>query len=171
MLKFSVERKDNMKKFFREFKEFVSRGNVLNLAVGIIIGGAFGAIVTALVNHVIMPPISLLLGDEVSALKWILREAVPAVMAADGVTVVTPEVKEIAIGWGLFVQAILNFLLIALVLFIIIKVAARIHEKAEALKTKMAGEEPAVEPEPEPELEPSEEVLLLREIRDALSKK
>lgn len=160
-----------MKKFFREFKEFVSRGNVLNLAVGIIIGGAFGAIINALVNHVIMPPISLLLGDEVSALKWILREAVPAVMAADGVTVVTPEVKEIAIGWGLFVQAILNFLLIALVLFIIIKIAARMHEGAEALKAKKAGEEPVVEPEPEPEPEPSEEVLLLREIRDALSKK
>ncbi|MFA7449461.1 MAG: MscL family protein, partial [Bacilli bacterium] len=86
-----------MKKFFREFKEFVSRGNVLNLAVGIIIGGAFGVIINALVNHVIMPPISLLLGDEVSALKWILRAAVPAVMDADGVTIVTPEVKEIAI--------------------------------------------------------------------------
>lgn len=169
MLKFSVERKDNMKKFFRDFKEFVSRGNVLNLAVGIIIGGAFGAIITALVNHVIMPPISLLLGDEVSALKWILRAAVPAVMDADGVTVVTPEVKEIAIGWGLFVQAVLNFLIIALVLFIIIKVTTKMHERAEALIAKRVSEEPAPEPEPEPE--PSEEVLLLREIRDALSKK
>lgn len=160
-----------MKKFFKEFKEFVSRGNVLNLAVGIIIGGAFGAIINALVNHVIMPPISLLLGDEVSALKWILRAAVPAVMAADGVTVVTPEVKEIAIGWGLFVQAVLNFLIIALVLFIIIKVTTKMHEQAEALIAKRVSEEPAPEPEPEPEPEPSEEVLLLREIRDALSKK
>ncbi|MFA7449337.1 MAG: large conductance mechanosensitive channel protein MscL [Bacilli bacterium] len=158
-----------MKKFFREFKEFVSRGNVLNLAVGIIIGGAFGAIITALVNHIIMPPISLLLGDEVSALKWILRAAVPAVMAADGVTIVTPEVKEIAIGWGLFVQAVLNFLIIALVLFIIIKVTTKMHERTEALIAKRVSEEPAPEPEPEPE--PSEEVLLLREIRDALSKK
>ena len=169
MLKSSVERKDNMKKFFKEFKEFVSRGNVLNLAVGIIIGGAFGVIINALVNHVIMPPISLLLGDEVSALKWILRAAVPAVMAADGVTVVTPEVKEIAIGWGLFVQAVLNFLIIALVLFIIIKVTTKMRERAEALIAKKVSEEPAPEPEPEPE--PSEEVLLLREIRDALSKK
>lgn len=169
MLKSSVERKDNMKKFFKEFKEFVSRGNVLNLAVGIIIGGAFGVIINALVNHVIMPPISLLLGDEVSALKWILRAAVPAVMAADGVTVVTPEVKEIAIGWGLFVQAVLNFLIIALVLFIIIKVTTKMRERAEALIAKRVSEEPAPEPEPEPE--PSEEVLLLREIRDALSKK
>ena len=171
MLKFSVERKDSMKKLFKEFKEFVSRGNVLNLAVGIIIGGAFGAIITSLVNHVIMPPISLLLGDEVGALRWILREAVPAVMAADGVTVVTPAVKEIAIGWGLFVQAILNFLLIALVLFIIIKVATRMNEKAEALKAKIAAEEPQPEPEPVVVPEPSEEVLLLREIRDSLNKK
>lgn len=159
-----------MKKFFNEFKEFVSRGNVLNLAVGIIIGGAFGAIITSLVNHVIMPPISLLLGDEVSALKWILRQGVPAVLDADG-NVVTAAVNEIAIGWGLFVQAILNFLLISLVLFIIIKVATRMHEKAEALKAKILAEEPQPAPEPEPEPEPSEEVLLLREIRDSLRKK
>jgi len=151
-----------MKKFFKEFKNFIARGNVLNLAVGIIIGGAFNAIITSLVNHVIMPPISLLLGNEVSLLKWVIR---PEVINADGTVV-----AEIAISWGLFVQAIINFLLIALVLFIIVRVFTRLNEKAEALRARLLHEEKeaAPEPEPEPEPEPSEEVLLLREIRDSL---
>jgi len=77
---------------------------------------------------------------------------------------------EIAISWGLFVQAIINFLLIALVLFVIVRVVTRLNEKAEALRAKLLHEEAAAapEPEPEPEPEPSEEVLLLREIRDSL---
>lgn len=154
-----------MKKFFKEFRDFISRGNVLNLAVGIIIGAAFGAIIGSLVNDIIMPPISLLLGDEVSSLRWILRAQQ---LDVDGVTVL---VKEIAIRWGLFLQAILNFLLIALVLFIIVKVSTRMNEKVEALKAKKAAEEAQAQPEVVAEPTPSEEVLLLREIRDSLNKK
>ncbi|OQA79043.1 MAG: Large-conductance mechanosensitive channel [Tenericutes bacterium ADurb.Bin239] len=151
-----------MRKFFKEFKEFIARGNVLNLAVGIIIGGAFNAIITSLVNHIIMPPLSLLLGNEVSLLKWVIR---PEVLAEDGVTVA---VAEIAIKWGLFVQAIINFLLIALVLFVIVKVATILNERAEKLRAKLLHQEVEAAPEPEPEPEPSEEILLLREIRDSL---
>lgn len=154
-----------MKKFFKDFKEFISRGSVLNMAVGIIIGAAFSSIVNSLVNDIIMPPISLLLGDEVSQLKWVIR---PEKLDVDGITVLT---KEIAMTWGLFVQAIINFLLIALVLFTMIRIIGKVNEKAEQLKAKVLHEE-AVEVEPEPEPEPviSEEVLLLREIRDSLSK-
>ena len=145
-----------MKKFFKDFKDFIARGNVINLAVGIIIGGAFNAIITSLVNHVIMPPISLLLGNEVSLLKWVIR---PEVINADGTVV-----AEIAISCGLFVQAIINFLLIALVLFIVVRVFTRLNERAEALRAKLLHKEKeaAPEPAPEPEPEPSEEVLLLR---------
>ncbi|MGI6735276.1 MAG: large conductance mechanosensitive channel protein MscL [Bacilli bacterium] len=154
-----------MRKFFKEFKEFIARGNVLNLAVGIIIGGAFNAIITSLVNHIIMPPLSLLLGNEVSLLKWVIR---PEVLAEDGVTVA---VAEIAIKWGLFVQAIINFLLIALVLFVIVKVATILNERAEKLRAKLLHQEVEAAPEPEPEPEPGEEILLLREIRDSLAAK
>lgn len=146
-----------MKKFFEEFKAFISRGNVLNLAVGIIIGAAFGAIIGSLVNDIIMPPISMLLGDEVSLLKWVIRQEV---LDVDGITVLT---KEIAIRWGLFLQAILNFLLVAFVLFVAIRVGTHLNERAEALKKRKQGTV-VVEEAPAPAPEPSEEVLLLREI-------
>lgn len=153
-----------MKKFFKDFKDFISRGSVLNMAVGIIIGASFSAIVNSLVSDIIMPPLSLLLGDEVSQLKWVIR---PEVLDGAG-DVIT---KEIAMTWGLFIQAIINFLLIALVLFTLIRIFTSLNEKAEALKAKLVSEEAAeVEPEPEPEPVVSEEVLLLREIRDSLNK-
>lgn len=154
-----------MKKFFKDFKDFIARGNVIDLAVGIIIGGAFNAIITSLVNHIIMPPISLLLGNEVSLLKWVIR---PEVLDAEG-NIIT---AEIAMSWGLFIQAILNYLIISLVLFTIVRSTNKFHEKREAALKKKQEEEAAAAPEvePEPEPEPSEEVLLLREIRDALAK-
>lgn len=153
-----------MKKFFEEFKAFISRGNVINLAVGIIIGAAFGAIIGSLVNDIIMPPISLLLGNEVSLLKWVIR---PEELDIDGVTIL---VKEIAIRWGLFLQAVLNFLIIAFVLFVIIRIVSRLNEKAEAFKKRKQGTV-AVEEAPAPAPEPSEEVLLLREIVKELKAK
>lgn len=162
--KINKERKYHMKKFFGEFKAFISRGNVLNLAVGIIIGAAFGAIIGSLVNDIIMPPISLLLGNEVSLLKWVIR---PEVLDIDGITVLT---KEIAIRWGLFLQAVLNFLIIAFVLFVIIRIVTRLNKKAEALKARKQAVV-AVEEKPAPAPEPSEEVLLLREIVKALNAK
>lgn len=150
-----------MKKFVKEFKDFISRGNVINLAVGIIIGGAFNAIVNSLVKDIIMPPVSLLLGNEVSLLKWIIKAGTLDITTGT-------MVGEIAITYGLFIQAILNFLIIALTLFIIIKVVASLNEKAEALRKR---NEPAPVEEPLSAPEPSEEVLLLREIRDSLNKK
>jgi len=163
--KLFLKKGKHMKKFFKDFKAFISRGSVLNMAVGIIIGASFSAIVNSLVNDIIMPPISLLLGNEVSQLKWVLR---PAVLDVDGVTVLT---KEIAMTWGLFIQAIINFLLVALALFTLIRVFTTITEKAEALKAKLIAEEPVVEEVVEEEPVTPEEVVLLREIRDALNKK
>lgn len=111
-----------------------------------------------------MPPISLLLGNEVSLLKWVIR---PEVLDTDGITVLT---KEIAIRWGLFLQAVLNFLIIAFVLFVIIRIVARLNKKAEALKARKQAAV-AVEEKPAPAPEPSEEVVLLREIVKALNNK
>ena len=135
------------KGFIAEFKEFISRGNVIDMAVGVIIGGAFTTIVNSLVNDVIMPFLGLIIGGfNFSVLKIVLTAA-----AGD-----TPET---AIMYGSFIQNIINFLLIALVVFTMVKIINRFRRKKE---------EPAPEPAPEPE--PPEEVLLLREIRDSLKK-
>ena len=132
-----------------EFKEFITRGNVMDMAVGIIIGGAFTAIVTSLVNDLLMPVIGALFGGiDFSTLKYVIR-------AADE----SAGIEEAAIKYGSFIQAIVNFLLIALVIFFIVKAMNKFRRKKE---------EPAPAPAPDPE--PSEEVKLLTEIRDALKK-
>lgn len=138
------------KGFFAEFKEFISRGNVMDLAVGVIIGSAFTAIVNSLVNDILMPVIGLISGGiDLSGLKFVFTEA-------------TETTAEAAIYYGSFLQNIVNFLLIALTLFCVVKAMNSLHRKK--------VEEPAPEPEPEPEPEPSEEVKLLGEIRDLLKK-
>ena len=138
-----------MKKFFSEFKTFIMRGNVMELAVGIIIGGAFTAIVQSLVNDLLMPVIGALFGGiDFSTLKYVIR-------AADEVA----GIEEAAIKYGSFIQAIVNFLLIAIVIFLLVKGLNKMRRKKE---------EPAPAPAPDPE--PSEEVKLLTEIRDALKK-
>lgn len=138
------------KGFFAEFKEFISRGNVMDLAVGVIIGSAFTAIVNSLVNDILMPVIGLISGGiDLSGLKFVFTEA-------------TETTAEAAIYYGSFLQNIVNFLLIALTLFCVVKAMNSLHRKK--------AEEPAPEPEPEPEPEPSEEVKLLGEIRDLLKK-
>ena len=132
-----------------EFKEFITRGNVMDMAVGIIIGGAFTAIVTSLVNDLLMPVIGALFGGiDFSTLKYVIRAADEAA-----------GIEEAAIKYGSFIQAIVNFLLIALVIFFIVKAMNKFRRKKE---------EPAPAPAPAPE--PSEEVKLLTEIRDALKK-
>lgn len=134
------------KGFVAEFKEFISRGSVIDLAVGVIIGGAFTAIVTSLVNDIIMPVIGLLFGGiDFTGLRYVITPA-----AGD-----TPEA---AIYYGNFIQSIVNFLLIALVIFTVIRLINSFRRKQE---------KPAPESAP---AKPSEEVLLLREIRDLLSK-
>ena len=144
-----------MKKFFEEFKTFISKGNVLSLAIGIIIGGAFNEIVNSLINDVIMPVIGRITSG-VSFNSWYIPlngqtyESFAAAKAADAPMIMI----------GNFIGAVINFLIVALVLFLIMKGV----NKATALAAKKAEEEKAAEPP----AEPSEEVLLLREIRDAL---
>lgn len=128
-----------------EFKKFAVRGNVVDMAVGIIIGAAFGKIVSSFVNDVLMPPIGILVGGvDFSALSITLREAVG-------------EAAAVTLNYGVFVQAIVDFLIIAFAIFMAIKAMNKLQQEEEA----------EAEPEPEPE-KPSPEVELLTEIRDAL---
>lgn len=135
----------------QEFKAFAMRGNVMDLAVGVVIGGAFGKIVTALVDKIIMPITALLTGGINIADKAYpipVPDAVKEALASSGVTV-----KETVIGWGAFVQSIIDFVIIAFAIFMVVKIMNAAKKKEEA--------------KPAP---PSEEVLLLREIRDSLKR-
>ena len=156
---------EEKKGFFKEFKDFISKGNIVDMAVGVIIGGAFGKIVTSLVNDIVMPPIGLAIGGVAfSELKAVIKEAV----VENGEVV-----KEaVTINYGNFIQLIIEFIIIALCVFLVIKGIMKAKKLAENAKKK-EEEAPAPEPEPEPapEPEPSEEVLLLREIRDSLKEK
>lgn len=132
-----------------EFKEFAMRGNVIDLAVGVVIGAAFGKIVTSLVENVIMPPIGWLIGNvDFSDLGWTLS---PAKIAADGT-----EVPAVIVGYGAFLNTIIQFVIVAFAIFMLVKVLNRL--------ARSKTEEPAAP------AAPSEEVLLLREIRDNLRK-
>ncbi len=134
----------------KEFKEFAMKGNVIDLAVAVIIGGAFGKIVTSFVNDILMPPLGLLLGNvDFKDLKLIMKEG------ADGVAAVTW-------NYGMFIQNIIDFLIIAFAIFMMI----RMLTKAQNLKKK----EPVPEPEPPAPPEPTNEEKLLTEIRDLLKK-
>ena len=130
-------------RFVSEFKAFIARGNVVDLAVGVVIGGAFGKIVTALVDGIVMPVVAMLTGGVNAAdWKWVLK---PAQLDAAGKQVAA----EVAIKYGMVLQSALDFVLIALVIFVFLKAYNRLRDQDEAAA-------------------PSEEVLLLREIRDAL---
>ncbi len=118
-----------MKKFFKEFKEFISQGNIIDMAVGVVIGTAFKAIVSSLVADIINPCIALITGDvDLKNMKHVLVEAV-----MEGEKVVKP---EIAITYGVFIQTIIDFLLIALSIFVVIKIMIGTKKKLEALKKK-----------------------------------
>ena len=124
----------------QEFKNFAMRGNVVDMAVGIVIGGAFGKIVTSFVNDVLMPPIGLMLGGvDFTGLTITLQEA-------------TEEVAAVTLNWGAFVQTVIDFLIIAFAIFLVIKAM-------NAAKKKEEAEAPA---------EPPQQEVLLTEIRDAL---
>lgn len=139
-----------MGKFVNEFKEFAVKGNVVDMAVGVIIGGAFGKIVTSLVNDVIMPSIGKLTGNvSFTDLKYELTAAV-----MDGETVVTPAVY---LNYGQFIQNVVDFLIIAFCIFLMVKGIMKLKKKKE--------EAPAAPPAP------SKEEVLLTEIRDLLKEK
>jgi len=129
---------------YEEFKKFAMRGNVIDLAVGVIIGAAFGKIITSLVEQVVMPPIGLLLGKvDFSQLKIVLQPADPA-----------HKVAEVAIGYGAFLNTIIQFLIVAFVVFLMIKLISSMRRQE------------AKAPAPPPEPTPTE--TLLGEIRDLL---
>lgn len=129
-----------------EFREFLSRGNVIDLAVGVIIGASFGKIVTSLVEQVIMPPIGLLLGNvDFSNLKWVLSPEDPA----------TEAVEEVAIQYGAFINTLVQFVIVALAVFLMVKFINRLRrEQAAAPETAPAA--------------PTPTEALLAEIRDEL---
>ncbi|WP_271679492.1 large-conductance mechanosensitive channel protein MscL [Thermomonas mangrovi] len=129
-----------------EFKEFAMRGNVIDLAVGVVIGAAFGKIVTALVDKVIMPPLGLLIGGvDFAKLGIVLKEAT--------VDAAGKEVPAVVLAYGEFINAIVQFVIVAFAIFLVVKAINRLHKKP--------AEAPAATPE---------DTLLLREIRDALRK-
>jgi large conductance mechanosensitive channel len=106
-----------------EFREFISRGNVIDLAVGVIIGAAFGKIVTSLVEQVVMPPIGLLLGGvDFSNLKWVLSPENPA----------TEAIEEVAIQYGAFINTLIQFLIVAFVIFLMVKMINRLKREKPA---------------------------------------
>jgi len=133
-----------MKKFFKEFKDFISRGNVVDMAVGVIIGGAFSAIVSALTGNILMPVINwvLLAITGGNGLADIVTFLPNGRVVVDGVVDMS---KSIYIDWGAFITAIINFILIALVLFLIIKAINTVKEKNEQLKAGLAKGKPTKE--------------------------
>ena len=135
-----------MKKTIGEFKKFILRGNVVDLAVAVIIGGAFGKIVTSLVNDILMPTVGLLLGKvNFTDLKLVISSA-------------TETTEEVAIRYGSFIQSVIDFLIIGLVIFIMIKLLEKAYKKKEAAPAPAAPK-------------PSSEEQLLTEIRDLLKSK
>ena len=129
-----------------EFKEFAMRGNVIDLAVGVVIGAAFGKIVTALVDKVIMPPLGLLIGGvDFAKLGIVLKEAT--------VDAAGKEVPAVVLAYGEFINAVVQFVIVAFAIFLVVKAINRLHKKP--------AEAPAATPE---------DILLLREIRDTLRK-
>ena len=132
-------------KLVKEFKEFAMRGNVIDLAVGVIIGGAFGKIVSSLVNDIIMPLISLVIGSSrFTDLKIVFTPA-------------TEDTAEVALRYGSFLQNIVDFLIIALSIFLVIRILSTLKKKQEQ--------------QPEPTLTPDPALTLLTEIRDELRSK
>ena len=130
--------------FFREFREFIARGNVIDLAVGVIIGAAFGKIVTSFVEQVVMPPIGLAMGRvDFTQFKWVLQKADP-----------TKKLAEVAISYGAFLNTVIQFLIVAFVVFLMIKLLNSMR--------RQEAKAPTAPPAPTP----SE--TLLAEIRDLL---
>ena len=140
-----------------EFKEFISKGNVLDMAVGVVIANAFTPIVKSVVDDIIMPAVGYLIGDvDFSDMRIILKEGVSEVTDAEGV-VIREAVEEVAIRYGALITYIIQFILIALCVFIMVKMFNTFKRKKE--------EAPAEPPKP------SDEVVLLTEIRDMLKEK
>ena len=145
--------------FLKEFKQFAMKGNVMDMAVGVIIGGAFGKIVTSLVNDVLMPPIGVLMGGtDFSNLGIVIKKGVEA-------TETTPAVAEVVWKYGAFIQQVVDFIILAFCVFMLVTGMNHLTN----LRKK--EEEAAPAPAPAPAPEPSKEEVLLTEIRDLLKEK
>ena len=143
--------------FFKEFKEFAMKGNVMDMAIGVIIGGAFGKIVTSLVNDILMPLIGALIGNvDFTTLSVTLREAV-----MDGDEVVK---EAVTLHYGNFIQTTVDFLIVAFCIFLMIKL---INKASNMVKKPAEEEAPAAPAKPDP----TKEEILLTEIRDLLKEK
>lgn len=164
-----------MRKFFKDFKAFMSKGNILDMAIGVIIGTAFNKIVSSLVADMLMPVISLVFPGDISNLFSVIK-GTPQ-YNIDGI--ITNMDAVVILYWGRFFQSIIDFLIIGLTLFVILKVAMSFQKRAEKekerIKEKLSKGEELTEEEVKQVEEPkpvvSEEVLLLREIRDSLATK
>lgn len=140
----------------REFKEFAMRGNVIDMAVGIVIGAAFGTIVGSFVNDVLMPPIGLLLGGvDFSNLYILLKDGATAAGPYADLTA-AKAAGAVTLNYGVFINAVISFLIVAMAIFIVVKAMNSM---------KRSKQEPEAAPAPTPE-----DILLLREIRDSLKK-
>ena len=145
--------------FLQDFKAFAMKGNVVDMAVGVIIGGAFGKIVTSVVNDIIMPPIGLLVGGvNFTDLKWVMKDAIPEQLNEAG-EVIQAAAPAVTLNYGNFLQQTFDFLIIAFSIFLFVSLIKRMSEK------KKAEEAPAA---PAPPPAPSKEEVLLTEIRDLL---
>lgn len=143
MKKKKIIKKEKIAKVIEEFKKFIARGNVIDLAVGVIVGGAFGKIVTSLVNDILMPIIGMFLGGlDFTGLKLTFRNA--------------------EILYGSFIQNVIDFIIVALCIFVLVKVVNRLSKGKEEEKKKEEKTEPAKKPD---------DILLLEEIRDLLKEK
>lgn len=163
----------NKKGFFAGFKDFIARGNVIDMAIGVIVGGAFGAIVTSFVNDMLMPLIAAIFGSEkgLEQLYWVIRGNAP-----DSPEVVAGAPIGNVMYYGRFIQTIINFLVVAFFIYLILVVIIQGAQKRSAEKKAAeeaalkAAEEAEKEPEPEPEPVIPEDIKLLTEIRDQLEK-
>lgn len=151
--------------FLQDFKAFAMKGNVIDMAVGVIIGGAFGKIVTSVVNDLIMPTVGMLVGGvNFSDLKLTMKEGVPEKLNEAG-EVIEAAVPAVTLNYGNFLQQTFDFLIIAFCIFLMVKGIAKLNNM------KKKEEEAPAEPTPAPEPEPSAEEKLLTEIRDLLKNK
>ena len=151
--------------FLQDFKAFAMKGNVIDMAVGVIIGGAFGKIVTSVVNDLIMPTVGMLVGGvNFTDLKLTMKEAVPEKLNEAG-EVIEAAVPAVTLNYGNFLQQTFDFLIIAFCIFVMVKGIAKLNNM------KKKEEEAPAEPTPAPAPEPSAEEKLLTEIRDLLKNK
>lgn len=148
-------------RFIQEFKDFAVKGNVVDMAVGVVIGGAFGKIVASLVADIIMPLVGWLCGGiDFATWRWVIR---PARTITNEAGEVVKEVAEASLNYGNFIQTFVDFLIIAFSIFLVIKLINRVKNKMAA-----PAEEPAPAQEPEAPAPKPEDVQLLEEIRDLL---